>query len=69
MNRFGLSKADTEKAAGPRPPERPGFILYAKWNTNRYGDHAIWVYARPRGYWRAFLLAQLREQDASKNSS
>lgn len=32
--------------AGPRPPERDGYALYARLNHNRFGDAYIWVHRR-----------------------
>ncbi len=37
-----------EEAAGERPPERPGYKLYARLNHNRFGDTYVWSY-RKRG--------------------
>jgi hypothetical protein len=38
-----------EGMAGPRPPDEPGYTLYAKLNHNRFGDHYVWCYRRKAG--------------------
>ena len=44
----GAPRAQREKWAGSRPPEQPGYELYARLNHNRFGDAYVWVYRRLR---------------------
>lgn len=46
-----ITKAEREEMAGPRPPERIGYILYAQLIHYTLESRYVWVYRRTRCVW------------------